>query len=197
MSFFDKRSLPTPSSRVSLEKIALELKSNPEFVRSKIFYWIHRGVLIEHTQQKKRHGLELGLDEAYNRPPEFNYSIVEDYKSTVADIESEMMEEGVSNLLEVEDDMIEEEHEAISNENLTYKGSDDSSLNLEKNIAKLLNNYGPKRLDKLFSITEMLNWSLKLSFTWTPSQLQEKLDLMIKKGLIISSNSIYYANPDN
>ena len=200
ITLFDKKANKT-GDPISLKTIEEKLKAPSSYIRSKMFYWIHRGIIIEKQKSlRKASGMMSAQDNYDPSDAKYTYTIVEDYHYDKDEepTQSRMEEEAMlpNSVQDIEDDtMDEEEHESISKKGLNFKQDGDSENgkdSLENNILMILNNNGPKNIEKIYYIIEVMEWNMQNSFSWSEQALQEKLDGMIKKRLIVCQNRIYY-----
>ena len=195
ISFFDERLLNMSKTKTITLTMLSELLKNKageakrRYIRNKMFFWIHKGVVIEHNSRKQRNQGLLTSKFYQNDPSpddaEIRYSIVEDYKpnnDTEEDQEDEL------------DTWQEEEHESISHEFLYFRDSNNEGVqSLEKDVLKILNNNGPKKIDKLFYLIDTLSSKTQFIMAWSKNDIQELLDGMVKSGKIRYENYVYYA----
>lgn len=189
MSFFSEG---TPLSKefniqfdpknIKLSQIALCLRANPSYIKKKMYFWIHNGVIVE----KKSGGKGTIDDFGEYHAPDVIYSIVDDLPPVD---ESEDIEDAREAW-----DSFDEEHESISTKDLFFKGENyqDEVQSVQKEIINILRNYGPKKLEKLVKVVQQLETGLGLTIPMSKNDIEELLDSMVKRGQIVYQNYIYY-----
>lgn len=205
ISYFDKKTLAGKED-LSLKFLADSMGAKEAYIRPKMQYWVHRGIIVEHNNVKE---MQDGYAQT-GQMPNYTYSIVKDYHCSdlmAKELQGSMMEEEseggpIQTRLEAvggwqdefDTGFTGEEHESICRKALSFKVADDQesgNLSLEKKILGILINNGPKNLNKLYYITEMLKWNIEHSFSWSESMLQERLDAMVKKKMVTCAEGVY------
>lgn len=190
IGFFDKKKLKSDS--VSLDYLADQLntkenksegKSNKSYIRKKMFYWIHQGVIIEKKLSKAKRGGGVfdTLESSERAESEIHYFLVKDLKPK----DEEEEEDGNENYGD-------EEHESIAHEFLNFRGDALEGIQaMEKQIMNILENNGPKKIDKLFYLVNTLGGQ-SLTMPWGKNNIEELLESMVKRGKIRYENYVYY-----
>lgn len=195
IGFFDKKKMKGDS--ISLDYIAEKLNteenrgsgvSNKSYIRKKMFYWIHQGVIIEKKVSKAAHIEEIfdrkeqEEQEEQEEKPEIHYFLVKDLPPK----EDEEDEE------EINENYGDEEHESIAHEFLNFRGDPlDGIQAMEKEIMNILVNNGPKKIDKLFYLIDTLRGQ-SFCMPWGKNNIEELLESMVKRGKIRYENYVYY-----
>lgn len=196
ISFFDKRKMNGEKS-ITLDYLTQQLntdeddsegKLNKSYIRKKMFYWIHKGVIIEKkVTTKDPVGGMFDIDEGNEEEedvgePEIHYFLVDDLLPKETEEEEE----------EVNENFGDEEHESIAHEFLNFRGDSlDGIQSMEKEIVNILEHNGPKKIDKLFYLINTVA-SQNLSIPWGRSSIEELLESMVKRGKIRYENYVYY-----
>lgn len=184
ITMFDQNSNPSGGC-ISLELIAEKLKAHPNYIRSKIFYWIKKAVIREVkrnviTSSSLNMAKVMGMPQAFGRADtmvddSIQYELVEDYQP---------VEEGQGQ------EVVEEiENELISRDKLTTRDMAYNLKRYESKIISILSINGSKSLAKIKCLldtvykidNEMINMS----------ELTEVLTAMVKKRKIMVLNDIY------
>lgn len=170
------------SRGISLEKMAESLKSHPNYIKSKIFYWLKKGVIREVKKNANQSGSlaasHLNFSRGFSRMDTFQeetavYELVEDY----VPIDS----------AEPEDDEID--NEQISREKLTTRDMLYSLKRYEDKIISLLTTNGSKTMPK---IKVLLDTVYKVDNALiNMNELSEILTAMVKRRKLIVFNDVY------
>jgi hypothetical protein len=189
IGYFDEDNME--GNKISLEFLATKLQADPRYVRKKMFYWIHKGVVVENKANQKSGNLrsfEDNFDEGAEMA-NITYSLVEDYEPHSGEDLEESQEEEVFEILQ------EEEHESISQEFLSFRADNFEDVqSLEKEIMNILLNNGPKKIDKLHYLIDTIGNKTQFLMGWNKSNIEELLESMIKRGKIRYENYVYYPN---
>lgn len=178
---FDK-SNNKKSKGISLESMAESLKSHPNYIKSKIFYWLKKGVIREVKKASNVSGSlatsHLNFSRGFSRMDTFQeetavYELVEDYVP-------------IDNP-EPEDDEID--NEQISREKLTTRDMLYSLKKYEGKIISLLTTNGSKSMPK---IKVLLDTVYKVDNAMiNMNELSEILTAMVKRRKLIVFNDVY------
>lgn len=184
ISLFDENNNATGGG-VSLDRMAEILQSHPNYVRSKLFYWLKKGVIREVKKASNVSGslptmAHIGLSRAFSRGDTIQedtivYELVEDYMP--------------GELPESEDDDDEVDNEQISREKLTNRDMVSSLKRYEDKIISLLSTNGSKSILKikglLDSVYKVDNSMINMN------ELSEILTSMVKRRKLIVINDVY------
>jgi hypothetical protein len=158
------------------------LKAEASYIKKKMYFWIHAGVILE--QKSPGQGVVDEFGEYHL--PDVSYSIVSDIPSGQYKLENEDAKDLYENF--------EEEHESISSKDLFFKGDNyqDGVHSVQKEIINILRIYGPKKLEKLVKVIQTLDSELGIVVPMGQNDIEELLDSMVKTGQIVYQNYVYY-----
>ena len=149
-----------------------------------MYFWIHMGIIIEKQSSSDEKGTTDEFGEYH--APDVSYSIVDDIPQGEDGDAEAQVEEAYENL--------DEEHESISTKDLFFKGDNyqDGVQIIQKEIINILRVYGPKKLEKIVKNIQAQESELGISVPLGQNDIEELLDTMVKNGLIVYKNYIYY-----
>lgn len=182
ITMFDQSNYPA-GGYLSLEMIADRLKAHPNYIRSKMFFWIKKAVIRE-VKRNVMASSSLNVSKTISMSQPFGRA------DTMVD--DTVQYELVENYQPVEDadDLGEElENELISRDKLTTRDMAHNLKRYESKIISILSINGSKSLAKIKCLldtvykidNEMINMS----------ELSEVLNAMVKKRKITVLNDIY------
>lgn len=182
ITMFDQAANPQGSS-ISLDVIAEKLQAHPNYIRSKIFYWIKKAVIRE-VKKNVAVSSSLNISKALGTSQAFarGETLMED----------SVLYELVENYQPVEeaDDLGEEmENELISRDKLTSRDMAYNLKRYESKIISILSINGSKSLAKIKCLLDTVykidNQMINMS------ELSEALTAMVKKRKITVLNDVY------
>ena len=144
ITYFDQENYDKLGGKgISLEYLANELKSHPNYIRQKMFYWLHNGVVKEEKASIRGSANTPGFSaqtNAYFKHVESMYQ---------SDSIVYFLVDTYNGYGEVEG-FEATEHESISKFSNINKTSDESENSLQTLILTILNTNGPKTAEKIY-----------------------------------------------
>jgi hypothetical protein len=192
MSFFSEDSplseefnITLDPKKIKLSTISQCLQASPAYIKKKMYFWIHNGVIIEKKIVGKAFVDEFGV--SYPAEPIITYSIVDDLPKSGMEEEEEDIEAD-------HEGYVDEEHESISTKDLFFKSDNyqDNIQGIQKQIINILRNYGPKKKEKLVKVIQKFDNGMNLTIPMGRNDIEELLDSMVKSGQIVYQNYVYY-----
>ena len=182
ISYFDETCVHQKTGKgVSLDFLASQLQAHPNYIRQKMFYWVHSGVVKEEKANMRGSTFNNNFINAWSKRVEsmyttdaIVYALCEGYRGG-GDSEC----------------FVENEHESISKYNNVNKTSDESENSLQTLILTILNTNGPKTGEKIYFQMKTV-YKPKMGVTLTDSDFKEILTQMIRRGKIKLDMGIYY-----
>lgn len=183
ISFFDKHNNPKEQS-ITLEDLALKLEAHQNYVKSKLFFWVTKGVLVECKRNLPVAGTlvkSVSLNQQMiNRidmqEDSIAYQLVEDYQESKSFDDNDPFEDL--------------ENELISREKINNKDMLDNLKSYEPKIMAILGLNGPKKIEKLKCLLETVYKPEGANLINT-QELVDILNAMIKLKKISMENEVY------
>lgn len=199
ISFFDEEELGI-RSKLKLSEICkkLEVKeSKQNYVRHKLFFWIKRKVLKEVKPNSGQSEALLTSSGNFTEPKVENLENskkFEDEKDYLYELAEDLVPYDYNNDEEEEEQGQVEglDHECITKESLINRDELEGAQNLEIEIMNILHSLGPKKLQKIGYLIETI-FRPKAYIKLGDNQLENILNMMIKRGKVLKDNNVYYA----
>lgn len=194
---FDKNENPSQGP-ISLETLAQKLEAHQNFIRSKLFFWVKKGVLVECNRRAGFPGVSGGLGNSQSQIRSMSLART---TSNLARTET-MVEEGTS--YELVDNYVpgndsdenilveEDEHELISRENINSREMIQNLKLFEPKILLILSLSGPKTLQKLKCLLETVYKPNPTGPAFIQmNELSDVLNALVKSRKLILQNEVY------
>ena len=186
ISQFDKHNNPT-GNPISLDSLATRLKAQQNYIKSKLYFWLKKGVVVECKKQNTV-GVSLTQSSSLNfsqntflkmdtiTEDSVLYQLVEEYKPSEAAEETEMEEE-------IENELFS--RDKISSRDMIY-----NLKKYEPKITAILSLNGPKKIQKMKCLLETVYKPEGFNLIRI-NELTEILNELVKRRKITVQNEVY------